>query len=175
MLLVIGEPDPSEGFVWREKERKSFLERYQDASSRVANQEKVKLPLDEANPADRSFTMFSITRFKDSAVVVAQLCTSQRYLVLNKVLEENLSSLNLNPTTNPHAHFVLHANKNIPLICPLLHAFQIFTRFHTIPNFTFLGLKYPYPYLGRFMLERLTRNKLLQRLCSREVAKLSQS
>ena len=174
VLLVTGEPDPREGFVWRGKERKSFLERYLDASSRVANQEKVKLLLDEVNPADCSFSMFSTTRFKDSAFVVAQLCTSQLYLVLNKVLQENLSSLNLNPTTNPLAHFVLHANKNIPLIFPLLHAFHTFTRFHTTPNFTFLGLKYPYPYLGRFMLERLTRNKVLQRLCSREIAKLSQ-
>ena len=118
--------------------------------------------------------LFSTTRVKDSAVVVAQLFTSQRYLVLDKVLQSNISSLNLNPTTNPHAHFILHANKNIPLIYPLLHAFHTFTRFHIIPNFTFLGLKYPYPYLGRFMLERLTQNKVLQRLCSREISKLSQ-
>ena len=172
VLLVTGQLDPREGFAWSGKERKSLLERYLDASSRVANQQKVKLLHDEANPADKSFAMFSTTRFKDSAVVVAQLCTTQRYLVLNKVLSANISTLNLNPTTNPHAHFVLHANKNIPLVYPLLHAFHSFMFFHTTPNFTFLGLKYPYAYLGRFMIERLTRNKVFQRLCLREIAKL---
>ena len=60
VLLVTGEPDPSEGFAWRGKERKSFLERYLDASSRVANQENVQLLLDEANPSDCSFSMFSV-------------------------------------------------------------------------------------------------------------------
>ena len=34
-------------------------------------------------------------------------------------------------------------------------------------------MKYPHPYLGRFMLERLTRNKFLQKVCLTEIAKLT--
>ena len=34
-------------------------------------------------------------------------------------------------------------------------------------------MKYPHPYLGRFMLERLTRNKILQKVCLTEIAKLT--
>ena len=42
------------------------------------------------------------------------------------------------------------------------------------PNFTFLWLEYPYPYLGRFMLERLTRNKIIQLVCYMEISSMSQ-
>ena len=66
VLLVTGEPDPKDGFSWSGKERKSFLERYLDGSSRIANLEKVKLLLDDVSPGI-SFDMLSTTRFKDSA------------------------------------------------------------------------------------------------------------
>ena len=45
VLLITGESDPKDGFTWSRKERKSFLERYLDGSSRIANQEKVQLLL----------------------------------------------------------------------------------------------------------------------------------
>ena len=78
MLLVTGELDPKVGYLWKGKERKSILARYLDASSRVANQELVKLILVQAYPADSSLSMFSIIRFNDSAIVAAQLCKNKQ-------------------------------------------------------------------------------------------------
>ena len=140
-------------------------------SSRIANHKKVKLLLDDVYPTGLTFDMFSTTRFKDSANVVRQLRALQSYQKLNQVLASNIERLNYNPTNKPHVQFVLHANKT----SVWRFSFTGLPCIHTLPNFAFLFLKYPYPCLGRFMLERLTRNKIPQRLCLLEVAKLSKS